>query len=142
MCTLTRTSAFSAFSAAVLISEAIATPISASLMSISPWLPYMIAFAMSFVGLFVALWLPETLKGKSVLTDDQPSINEDHESDHGLLAHLQKLREVGDFVRKNLNVFLILLCFFVASLGRQAIPLILQYGPKRFGWTIAKVRKF
>jgi hypothetical protein len=43
------------------------------------------------------------------------------------------------FLSTNLNVSLLLLVFFVATLSRQAMALLLQYATKKYHWSYSKV---
>lgn len=105
---------------------------------------------MFFIGFFIAFWVPETLQKAN---SEPPRVDEttppqDNRAESGreyvfqrIRVELKKLQGSASFVRRNTNIILILLCFVISYLGRQAIPLILQYGPKKFHWTIAQVKK-
>lgn len=135
-----RTLAFSQLAGAVLISEIIATPASAALMPISPWLPYLMSYGMYVIGFLFASCVPETIPNIK-----KPSPSQDGNEVRGrnmfstIRTELRAIQQSLNLIRENLNVTLVLICFFTSSLGKQAIPLILQYGPKKFHWTIAHV---
>lgn len=99
---------------------------------------------MYFVGYFIAFWVPETLQMDEVDDQSRPSSGNGDEPGYKyvlgkVLSEFKKFQESLRLVRQNSNVTLILVCFFGSYLGKQAIPLILQYGPKKFHWTIGQV---
>jgi hypothetical protein len=52
---------------------------------------------------------------------------------------LTLIKESTQFLSSNLNVSLLLLVFFVATLSRQAMALLLQYATKKYHWSYSKV---
>ncbi|KAL3421494.1 ATP synthase F0 [Phlyctema vagabunda] len=145
-----RATAFSQLQAAALISEVVATPVSAALMSVDPWLPFLIGFGLTITGALLALLIPETLviKQKARSTIPTGQVNEvaasssEPTAPHSLVGSVWKeLKILGHSAAglwKDLNVILILVVFFVSYLGRQSVTLILQYASKRYHWTIAE----
>lgn len=142
---MNRSIAFAQLQAAALVSEVVATPISAALMSVSPWLPFLIGLGLAFLGTSLGLWVPETLQRK-VNEDTEAHVNSSATDDHSLpISLLDRLSDMSSglvksvkVLGKDVNVILILVVFLVSYLGKQAIMLILQYASKRYNWTIAE----
>ncbi|KAE8379425.1 major facilitator superfamily domain-containing protein [Aspergillus bertholletiae] len=133
--------------AAVLLAEILATPLSAWLMSWSPWLPFLLGWLCEGCGLLAAILIPETLpKSSCELESESP----DEERD-GLAPPLtspkwkESLSSAGSHIMHltaffwgNFNTVAISIAFLAASVGGQALQLIIQYASKRFSWTMAK----
>jgi hypothetical protein len=147
--TLSRTNKFFIIAAAALGTQIIANPISAWLMTRSPWLPYLLTLACEFFGLTVLLFIPETLP-KSLHGDDEITSQSaaDEDEDEGaqdgiyrsiLRSALTQLLRIREFIWNDKTVLAISATFFAASVGDQALRLALQYASRRFGWSMAKV---
>lgn len=154
-----RATIFSQLGSIAFISELIGTPIGAALMSITPWLAFVLGYCVSFVGFLLAFFLPETLpaaKCVSAVSLLEESSDEDYQVGNSsasrrrsislsaflsvkLREGMEKLNYALVLVTENLNVGLILLSFFASCLGRQMTPLLLQYTSKRLNWSIAEV---
>ncbi|KAJ5667314.1 adenylate cyclase [Penicillium longicatenatum] len=138
-----RTLAFSQLAGAVLIAEFIATPASAALIPISLWVPYLVSYGMYIIDFLFASCVPETNRHTK-----KPSPSQDGNKVRGkflistIRTELRTVQRSVTLIRENLNATLVLICFFTSSLGKQAIPLILQYGPNKFHWTIAHTSYF
>jgi hypothetical protein len=131
-----------------LLSETIATPISAVLMAKDPWIPFWISSIIIVIGLCQAFLLPETLEvskqkslGDSERTFEQVS-DEANRGWFGYIVHsIKDAAHSTGFIWKDVNVMLILFVFFVGTLGRQAMALLLLYVSKKYGWSIARVSR-
>ncbi|KAL3453118.1 major facilitator superfamily domain-containing protein [Aspergillus insuetus] len=143
-----RTNKFFIIAAAALGTQIIANPISAWLMTRSPWLPYLLTLACEFFGLTVLLFIPETLP-KNLHGDDETSSHSAAGEDEGegaqdgifrsiLRSALTQLLRIREFIWNDKTVLAISATFFAASVGDQALRLALQYASKRFGWSMAK----
>ncbi|KEQ86794.1 MFS general substrate transporter [Aureobasidium pullulans EXF-150] len=140
-----RASVFFIMGAAILLGEIFATPLSAFLMSWSPWIPSLSGLAIQILGFFAATIVPETLPEQSGLVhrtppttdrdDDAP--NENTRQQHGT-RNWSSMRETVTRVLPDANMTFILISFLFASIGRQAVQFILQYASLRFQWTFAR----
>lgn len=150
-----RATSFFYFSAAVLTAEIVATPISGLTMTGNPWIPFLASSGVEFVAVVVAiLFAPETLHSFRNKPVERPrsSTNNSNETTSTkeipfartvvakIWDTLKLLKESTYFLSSNLNVSLLLLVFFVATLSRQAIVLLLQYATKKYRWSYSKVR--
>ncbi|KAE8354466.1 major facilitator superfamily domain-containing protein [Aspergillus coremiiformis] len=142
-----RASVFFVLSAAVLLAEILATPLSAWLMSWSPWLPFLLGGLCEGCGFLAAAIIPETLPKSSDESEPEP-VREEH---HDHLAPVPTaqwkapLRNAGShamylmtFIRGDANIFSISIAYLAASIGQQTLELIIQYASQRFSWTMAK----
>ncbi|KAF9887474.1 hypothetical protein FE257_010191 [Aspergillus nanangensis] len=139
-----RVNAFYIVSAAVLLAEVLATPLSAWMMSRSLWVPFLLGALCEVCGLLAALAIPETLS-KSVEHADDDTDGGTHEDDVVLTNWRQSLRNVWsqiidltEFIWGNMNNLAISLAFLTASVGRQSLQLMIQYVSKRFSWSMAE----
>ncbi|KAJ5158044.1 Major facilitator superfamily domain general substrate transporter, partial [Penicillium coprophilum] len=142
-----RASVFFILSAATLLGEIVATPASAFLMSWSPWIPSLLGIFFEFFGLVGAALVSDVLEDE-VESEDE----EDQEYGHNLsLAHdppylrwKKAVRRQWTHIRHgyttfwNVNLFCTVGAFLLASIGRQALQLIVQYASNRFSWSIAR----
>ena len=148
-CALSSANIFFVLFAAVLLAEILATPLSAWLMSWSPWLPFLLGWLCEGCGLLAAILIPETLP-KSINELGSELVDEEHDclvppptspkwkgSLYKAGSHIMHLTA---FVWGNANTVAISFAFLVASVGGQALQLIIQYASKRYSWTMAKVR--
>jgi hypothetical protein len=147
--TRSSTNKFFIIAAAALGTQIIANPISAWLMTRSPWLPYLLTLACEFFGLTVLLFIPETLP-KNLHGDDETTSQSaaDEGGSEGtqdgifsavFRSALTQLLRIREFIWNDKTVFAISAAFFAANVGDQALRLALQYASKRFGWSVAKV---
>jgi hypothetical protein len=113
--------------------EVTAGPMSALLMLRTPWLPLIIGSACQVIGLLSATTLRETHLVKTAQTvapDRQPF------SGSALLATLK--RNCQAIVRSGFlstSVLCVLASFLLASFGKAAQTLFVQYTSKRFSWS-------
>ncbi|RDW62067.1 hypothetical protein BP6252_11500 [Coleophoma cylindrospora] len=131
-----RASVFFLLSGAVLLGEVLATPLSAFLMSWTPWCPALLGLFMEVLGFMAALALPETRP--------EPSENDSHED--RATDNKKPWNDVwsGGWSKFRVqaalsaNMLCIMGAFLMAGIGRQALQFMLQYASKRFGWSIAR----
>lgn len=150
-----RATSFFYFSAVVLTAEIVATPISGLSMTENAWLPFLLSSGVEFLAVVVAiLFAPETLPlmrpkssgtPRSSTTDSYESIPPTKELPFvrtvmaKISDSLNLIIESTHFLSTNLNVSLLLLVFFVATLSRQSMALLLQYATKKYHWSYSKV---
>ncbi|PYH86731.1 MFS general substrate transporter [Aspergillus uvarum CBS 121591] len=112
---------FSYMTAVAMVSDIIAPPIGAALMSIDPWVPFLGASA---VGVIAFLWR---------LGNDQSSTT---------WPAISRVRPFIKWLSRNGNVLLVVFGFFIALLGRQSFAVLLQYTSKRFHVSYAEASYF
>ncbi|GKZ84444.1 hypothetical protein AnigIFM56816_009777 [Aspergillus niger] len=131
--------AFLYVSATVLVSEILATPLSALLMTKNIWLPYLLSPAFNAGGGLLLLLLPETLPRTP---PGQPSSSEQtsqRQTFRGRIrAGVDELSRSIAVVWRHRPVQLFLVVFFIAYLGMQVMKLLLLFAADRFHWTIAQ----
>ncbi|KAF2124112.1 MFS general substrate transporter [Dothidotthia symphoricarpi CBS 119687] len=146
-----RSSIFFVMAAVILLGEILATPVSAVLMwKYSPWVPSLLGLGIQFVGFCAACVLPETLSQQpKSLQDDQVSVetSQPPSTAHGKTdSWLEKLGNEWSRIKSrmplNTNVVLIISSFFFASIGKQALQLVVQYASVRFNWSISSASFF
>lgn len=132
----------------VLVAEVLATPISAYLMTIDPWIPYILGYMVILVGYMSVFFIPETLEyAKAKRLNRGRSDNSTETTTRlGKQSTLQVLRhQMHDFTESiqfmwaNSNVIWMVLVVFVSVFSRQSTAILLQYASKKFGWSIAQV---
>ncbi|KAL2829492.1 major facilitator superfamily domain-containing protein [Aspergillus cavernicola] len=154
-----RASVFYIIAAAILLGEILATPTSAFLMAWSAWLPSLLSILFELLGLFSAAFIPETrpeatqaIKGNQDEEEREDSPISEDNADHGqnypskptyhrwkdtvkrYWMHIQ-----GTSVKSwNFNMVYIVCTFLLASIGRQALQLVIPYASKRFSWSIPR----
>jgi hypothetical protein len=123
-----RTSFFFLLAAVILTSEILASPASALLMwKNSPWLPSLIGIAIQSIGVMAAYGLPETLATSN--TSCRESYRHmDSDANPNTSSNL----------KLNSTNVCILVALFFASIGKQALQLVIQYASLRFGWSVAE----
>ncbi|KAJ5358647.1 major facilitator superfamily domain-containing protein [Penicillium cataractarum] len=153
-----RASIFYIMAAVILLGEILATPISAFLMAWSPWVPSLLGIAFQLGGLLGAalvsetrpdptLNLEETHESERLLDDsDETEVDDDDPAYHkfGYQRVKHTVTEYWEYVRTthmrgwDFNMAFIVLTFLLASIGKQALQLIIPYASKRFSWSIAR----
>lgn len=143
-----RAGLFFLLTACGLLSELVATPLSALLMAKDPWIPYLMYSGMTLLsGTVPLLFLPETLPKSPSQTEtpqDATSVDEDREqpassdSDSLLPTKSTLVSRFRPLAKR--NVIAVLLAFFVSALGRQSTSFLLQFIHQRFNWTYEKVK--
>ncbi|RAK90678.1 MFS general substrate transporter [Aspergillus costaricaensis CBS 115574] len=146
-----RASIFFLLAAAMLLGEILATPLSAFLMSWSPWVPSLFGLAAQSLGLLGTTLLPETNPEKTVDQGRGDGEDNEHEdtdysgpTQYSLGRLLRsRLRNQWNQARgvtinaRSVNLICIVCSFLLSSIGRQALQLIIQYASRRFSWSIA-----
>ncbi|KAF7180912.1 hypothetical protein CNMCM7691_000041 [Aspergillus felis] len=129
------------------VSEIAASPLSAWLMSWTPWLPYFLGFLFMLCGLCVSICVPETLPKLSTLSETG---SEDDESDDDAPRTVrQRLRVAWSHARHQIlhhsrfifgerNIVCISIALLTANVAIQSLVIMLQYVSKRFSWSMAK----
>ncbi|KAL4929070.1 putative MFS transporter [Aspergillus undulatus] len=150
-----RTNKFFLIASGSLVADIVANPISAWLMTISPWLPYLLSMGTEIVGVLAALAIPETLP-KTLDEEEDSTTQSAADSDgvenvvddngngqagmfktffHPAATQMLHLR---DFIWSDRNVLAISVAFFAANAGQQSLNLMLQYASKRFSWSMGE----
>ncbi|KAH8150986.1 uncharacterized protein LAJ45_05169 [Morchella importuna] len=131
-----RSTLFFHLQACVLLSELVAPLLGSLLMSRNVWIPLLAGLAIQTLGIPIAALLPETKSAHPTTTDAESSEDEETapppkkegESDY---------RAVFSFLLADLNTALLVLTFLIATIGRQALEILLQYVSKRYSWPLA-----
>ncbi|PYH40629.1 MFS transporter [Aspergillus saccharolyticus JOP 1030-1] len=141
-----RANAFLLMAAAMLLSQILAAPLSAWLMSKDVWVPSLLGLAIEICGFLPIFVFPET--GPKALDRPEDEIeNEASERDNeslpltwvGIVRLVRtQLSEVLRFVVGNANTLAIFFAFLTSSIGSQALQFVLQYASKRFAWSVAE----
>lgn len=142
-----RANLFFLLTACGLLSELVATPLSALLMSRDPWIPYFMYSGLTLIsGTVPLLFLPETLPKsppEPETSSCETSVDEDQEGPvpSGTASSLPARPSWASRFRPLIkrNVVAVLLAFFVSALGRQSTSFLLQFIRQRFNWTYEKV---
>ncbi|GLA64470.1 hypothetical protein AtubIFM55763_008508 [Aspergillus tubingensis] len=131
--------AFLYVSATVLVSEILATPLSALLMTKNIWLPYLLSPVFNAAGGLLLFLLPETLPQTP---PSQPSSSEQASQQQNfrrrIRAAVDELSQSVAVIWQHRPVQLFLVVFFIAYLGMQVMKLLLLFAVDRFHWTIAQ----
>ncbi|RAH64928.1 MFS transporter [Aspergillus aculeatinus CBS 121060] len=141
-----RANAYLLMAAAMLLSQILAAPLSAWLMSKDVWMPSLLGLAIEVCGIIPIFALPETGPKASIRSDeDIESEAQGQASEHPTMrwtaiVHLvrSQLIEVVGFVWGNANTLAIFFAFLTSSIGSQALQFVLQYASKRFMWSVAE----
>jgi hypothetical protein len=145
-----RVAAFSYLHAAALVAETLTVPISAFLMTVDPWIPFLMGPAVMIIIILLTMALIPSIRvsdiDSPVNRHETPTIaDQDHDADlEALPSHdEQHLNPKTNSTTGSMKSFWTLSCivilFLTASLGRQSMSVLLQYVTKRFHWTYAKV---
>ncbi|RAK73277.1 putative MFS multidrug transporter [Aspergillus fijiensis CBS 313.89] len=130
----------------VIVSEVLATPVSAYLMASDPWLPFMLGLGVSTLGSLAAFLMPETLndaKSKIDLTtvtsedETQSSLNGKTSVKQYIKGRFQDLQDSARLIIGSPAIAICLFALFVTSISKQSTSLLLLYTSKRFSWSIA-----
>lgn len=143
-----RANLFFLLTACGLLSELVATPLSALLMAKDPWIPYLMYSGMTLLsGTVPLLFLPETLpKSPSETETPQDATSVDGDRERPASSDSDSLQPTKITLASRFrplakrNVVAVLLAFFVSALGRQSTSFLLQFIHQRFNWTYEKVK--
>lgn len=154
---MSRATVFLRLSAALIIGEMIASPVSATLMNRNTWLPMLIGLGSLILATCMPLIFPETLGRRDTETlehaaatsqDCSPERPDQHESLRNVKdermwrrfkSRVLHVRVTSRFMWENTTVLLLLFTFLVTTLGRFVQELLMQYTTKRFHWTWSQV---
>ncbi|KJZ77052.1 hypothetical protein HIM_03373 [Hirsutella minnesotensis 3608] len=129
-----RATGFLTISFGSLLGSFVGPLLSSSLMQISsPWIPYLMSFAMILVGAFIMLFVPETLHlGSTSTSKEKQSYRVRH-----LYRYIAQLKESLDILRQ--PALAILLIVFLAPLPMSTATgqFLVRYISKRFDWSLA-----
>ncbi|KAJ5488421.1 Major facilitator superfamily domain general substrate transporter [Penicillium expansum] len=143
-------SVFFVLSAATLLGEIIGTPVAAFLMSWSPWIPSLLGLFFMSLGLLGTAFISD-IPFKSSRGNNHQDLEEEEgegEGQNSTLVHDPRWKSAilrqWNHLRNNymaswsVNLFYTVGAFLLASIGRQALQLIVQYASTRFSWSIAR----
>ncbi|EHA17763.1 hypothetical protein ASPNIDRAFT_177916 [Aspergillus niger ATCC 1015] len=138
--------AYFILSASILLSEIVAVPLSAWMMSSNAWIPWMLGLACEISSLFAILWLPETKPAPSINTvnDVQPETAGHSKRSSAFtwasVVHFARsqIAQLHEFICEYPSALVISIAFFFSSYGIEAVPFMLQYVSKRFSWSLAE----
>lgn len=123
-------------------------------MTYNPWLPFLLGYAIVFLGFFPSLLLPETLDTVEPNDPLAPNLSRDALAESGepqkastIKSMLHKGRAFKDAalsIWQDRNVTLIILAVSASTsvMSPQLINILLQFASKKFRWSIARVRTF
>ncbi|KAI9640537.1 hypothetical protein NHQ30_010835 [Ciborinia camelliae] len=136
-----------------IIAEIMATPISAAIMNIDPWIPFMLAPIVVIIGAMFSIFVPETLRERPKASpmlrnaDDEevegslqaPSKNPVF---HGVFIDIidkaSSFATATNFIWQNPKLIVSLAVVFAGILDKSSLFLLLQYASTRYHWTISK----
>ncbi|KAJ6111215.1 hypothetical protein N7486_003450 [Penicillium sp. IBT 16267x] len=131
----------------VLVAEVLATPVSAYLMTINLWIPYILGYVILLIGYTCVFFLPETLEdAKAKRANREPVDNSTgttmplgKQSVFQALRHqMREFTESISFMWADSNILWMIFVVFVSMISRQSTGILLQYASKKFGWSIAQ----
>ncbi|KAL6689763.1 putative MFS multidrug transporter [Trichoderma pleuroticola] len=136
---------------AIMIAQFMFVPVGGVLVSINPWIPMVISSVVTALGFLGALiFLPETLPSAE-RDSSSISVTNNHHGDqisstgtkYGFQIRWTNLVASSvtmmKWVRQNLRLVVVLVCFFPWSIGQQASgSLLLQHASKRLNWSLGK----
>ena len=167
-----RTAVFFYTSASTLVSELLATPLGAYIMTrTNPYTAGISAATLMFSSIFVLLLVPETLKHNSPTAQVIPNEADESDSDESSKSAgsrdeedvmetrldkpsiLSKARElwstVNEFVcrlnkliSRDRTILIALPAMLTSRLGRPTVLLLIQYVSKNLHWSLAEVCRF
>ncbi|KAM3525736.1 hypothetical protein NHJ13051_003822 [Beauveria bassiana] len=148
-----RTSVYFYLGAAILIGEFLATPLSALLMTWTPWLPLLAGTGCQIIAFSAASFLPETKRAGAASTVPVPDPQAAESMVSGaapvknswfwqkcfdlasaLNAHWKTTRSS----KTGFNTTCMFASFLTASVGSSSLSFMTQYASRRFSWSIPK----
>lgn len=142
-----RSSVFFILAAAALLGQVLATPMSAFLMSWTPWCPSMMGVFCEICGFVAAIAVSETRRGSKSLPQRSDNDIRDATDNVSLEVNKQrnswrsiwaKVKHQTTFVRTSANISCIVATLLMATVGTPPLPLMIQYASNRFSWSIAR----
>lgn len=137
-----RTTLFLYLTACILLAEMVAPMMASWLMEYGDWLPLLLAFGFQVVGVFVSLFIPETLHMRDLPepkdTDGQNIEMQQMGGMFSMRSQLHNFQGAIQFLRDDWTLALVVFTFLANRLGRQSISLLVRYASKRYGWEIKK----
>ena len=127
---------FSQITAFLLATELIAPQIGAALMTINPWIPFLVSTAIAAISVIRGVLLFPTI---NVQTESHPALPQEQQPARGRYPS-ERIRGFYQQLSQNKNVAFIVVSFFVTLLGTSAFAVLLQYMAKRFHVTYVEVR--
>ncbi|PYH95837.1 MFS transporter, partial [Aspergillus ellipticus CBS 707.79] len=143
-----RATAYFVLSAAILVSEILAAPLSAWMMASSLWMPFMLGLAFEILGMFTVFVIPET-RPKSLEEPVTEPAAEDETSgsspcsstslwSSAIRSACSQISQLNGFICEHPNAIIISFTFLLASFGLEALGFMVQYASKRFSWSMAE----
>lgn len=135
-----RSDAFFMIIVSLLGANLLATFLSAQLMRIDPWIPFILGFGILVLGGLSILFLPETLHSKPKAATDEAEMPEQPSFAAAIKARLASL--LSD-VRQSASLFksypvvALLLTFPTSGVHSRALEFSAQYVSKSLGWTLS-----
>ncbi|THW18569.1 MFS general substrate transporter [Aureobasidium pullulans] len=134
-----RTNTFFYVSVCGMIADLIAPTLAASLMAVSPWLPFTIGISAMAFAMLLTLSIPETYHARTRTTSSPPQGPIDAQTKpYGLLHHLNQI--LAMFKSRSLCLI------FVSFVGEQLIlknsGFAMRYVSKRFSWPLSRFGYF
>ncbi|EJP63623.1 MFS transporter [Beauveria bassiana ARSEF 2860] len=150
-----RTSVYFYLGAAILIGEFLATPLSALLMTWTPWLPFLAGTGCQIIAFSAASFLPETKRaGAAASTVPVPVPQAAESMVSGAAAPVknswfwQKCFDLASALnahwkttrssKTGFNTTCMFASFLTASVGSSSLSFMTQYASRRFSWSIPK----
>ncbi|KAF4277199.1 hypothetical protein CNMCM8689_004908 [Aspergillus fumigatus] len=129
------------------VAEIVASPLSAWLMSRTPWLPYFLGVLFMLCGLCASITVPETLPKSTKLSE--PDTEDDEADDDAPRTVRYRLKAVlhharhqimhhSRFIFADRNIGCISIALLAANVAIQSLVITLQYVSKRFSWSMAE----
>lgn len=156
-----RAPVFYQMSALMLVLSAVLSPVSAWLMGIDPWLPVWLGEAITILGVFFALFVPETKRYRAEADNKADSIGaaaaderrRSHQEeastspapDHGFLIQAWKtmrsdMMRIWHFILSSPHIMVLVVCeALIMPIGLAMLMYALQYITVRFSWDWSKV---
>ena len=129
-----RATVFLQLSAAFLTSQMIAGPLGGILMIRDPWVPLLVSLGCFFLAGLAICVLPETLH-----THDSKNGNLEEAAGPSTVKLGQKIRagvgDLSEFILGNPSLCFLMFSLTFVILGRYVGEILLQYAPKRYGWS-------
>ncbi|EGE80445.1 MFS transporter [Blastomyces gilchristii SLH14081] len=154
-----RAALFFKFGVSIMLADFISSLFTSWLMKYSPWIPMVIGWSFTMIGILPAVLLPETkgtftsekelaheLSEPSSPINDGPIYFSPEQRNAGMLSFAKKprpasqLRRMGSqfsFIIQDKHLIFLLSTFLVYRLSRGTSWLLIQYISKRYHWTLA-----